>query len=348
MTDRRAPTEGRDDPHPATTMSSARALRVRADEIVRATDVVVHEPLSPAAAQRVIHDLRVHQVELELQNEELRRTQHALEQARAKYVDLFDRAPVGYLTLDEQGLILEANDTVARMLDVDRAALIHQPMSLFVLREDQDAYYLARKVIARTGDDHGFELRLAKGDGRPFWVWIDTTISDDDDGAPVWRMGLTDITVRKASEQALRTATKLRESWSYFRQIAESLPGLVWTSGADGAWDYLGPQWVKYTGFPDEEQLGLGWIRQVHPDDRPIAIAEWNEAIATGSPLDLDLRVRRHDGIYRRFKWRAAPMQNDAGVVIKWFGTGTDLEGDDVSEPPGRPTLVRSGHGEHR
>lgn len=342
MSDSRAPSEGGGGPHRATTISSARALRIRADEIVRTAGVIVAKPLSPAAAQQVIHDLRVHQIELELQNEELRRTQDALECARAKYVDLFDRAPVGYLTLDEQGLILEANYTVARMLHVDRAALIRQPVSLFVLREDQDAYYLARKSIARTGDDHGFELRLATSDGRPFWVWVETIVAEDDDGTPVWRMGLTDITTRKASEQALRAANKLRESWSYFRQLAESLPGLVWTSGADGAWDYLGPQWVKYTGFPQEEQLGLGWVRQLHPDDRPIAISEWNNAVASGSALDVDLRVRRHDGIYHRFKWCAAPLRNEAGIVCKWVGTGTDLGAPDVAERAGRLTLVRT------
>jgi len=342
MPDSRRPSKGGADLPRATTSSSARALRIRADEIVRTAEAIVAKPLSPAAAQQVIHDLRVHQIELELQNEELRRTQEALERAREKYVDLFDRAPVGYLTLDEHGLILEANHTVARMLNVDRAAVIRQPLSLFVLREDQDAYYLARKAVARTGDDHGFELRLANSDGRPFWVWIETTVAEDDDGAPVWRLGLTDITTRKASEQALRTANKLRESWSYFRQIAESLPGLVWTSGGDGAWDYIGPQWVEYTGFPEEEQLGLGWVRQLHPDDRPIAIAEWNHAVATGAALDLDVRVRRHDGIYRRFKWRAAPIRNDAGVVTKWFGTGTDLEGPGAAARTGGLTLMRT------
>lgn len=342
MSDSRAPSDGDDDPDRATTISSARALRIRADEIARTGDVLAAKPLSPAAAQRVIHDLRVHQIELELQNEELRRTQDALEHARAKYVDLFDRAPVGYLTLDEHGLILEANYTLARMLNVDRAALIRQPMSLFVLREDQDAYYLARKTLDRTGDVHGFEIRLAKSDGRPFWVWIEMTASEDDDGAPVWRMGLTDITSRKASEQALRTANKLRESWSYFRQIAEFLPGLVWTSGADGAWDYLGPQWVKYTGFPEVEQLGLGWVRQLHPDDRSIAISEWNKAVASGTAFEADLRIRRHDGIYRPFKWRAAPMRNDADVGNKWFGTCTDLGAPDGAERTGRLTLVRT------
>jgi PAS domain S-box-containing protein len=309
--------------------SSAEALRLRADEIARARLTEAPQAVdgfSPAEAQQVIHNLRVHQIELELQNEELRRTQESLEHARARYFDLYDLAPVGYLTVSEDGLILEANLTGARLLDVDRAALVKQPLSLFVLREDQDTYYLACRKLVNTGTDQAFELRMAKSDGRPFWVWVEASIAEDDDGTPVSRMVLTDITNRKTSEQALRAAEKLRESWSYYRQIAESLPQLVWTSDADGAWDYLGPQWKQYTGFPEEEQLGLGWARQLHPDDRGAVIIDWNKAVATGTMFDTEFRIRRHDGTYRRFKGRAVPMRNDAGVISKWFGTNTDIE----------------------
>lgn len=320
-------------PSPA---SSAEALRNRADEIARAS--IVDAPhtvtaLSAAAAEELIHNLRVHQIELELQNEELRRSQSALEIARSRYFDLFDLAPVGYLTLSEDGLILEANLTGARMLFVDRAALVKQPLSLFVLREDQDAYYLACRKLVKTGTPQAFELRMAKSDGRPFWAWVEATVGENDDGSPVWRMVLTDISDRKMSEQALRAADKLRESWTYYRQIAESLPQLVWTGGADGAWDYVGPQWQSYTGFPEAEQLGLGWVRQLHPDDRAAVILAWNRSVASGMTFEGEYRIRRHDGVYRSFKWRAVPMRNDAGVVSKWFGTNTDVDAPDAGGP---------------
>jgi two-component system, chemotaxis family, CheB/CheR fusion protein len=127
-------------------------------------------------------------------------------------------------------------------------------------------------------------------------------------------------------EQALRAADTLRESWMYYRVLAESLPQLVWTSDANGGWDYVGPQWARFTGFPAEEQLALGWLRQIHPDDRAGATAAWDLAIAAGIPFDADFRIRRADGIYRRFKSRATPLRGDAGVVSKWFGTSTELE----------------------
>lgn len=312
-----------------TPRSTAEALRRRAIEIAAARDAELPpapEPLSAEEAREVIHELQVHQIELELQNDELRRAQESLEAARARYFDLYDLAPVGYFTLSPEGVIREVNLTGARLLDVARAVLIDRPLSVFILPEDQDRYYLACRKLVTTEEDHAFELRMAKRDGRPFWVWIEATVAHDDDGSPVLRMVMTDITARKESEQALRAAESLRESWVYYRQIAESLPQLVWASGVDGAWDYLGPQWRKFTGFPEQEQLGLGWLRQVHPDDRAAASIGWNEAVTTGAVFNAEIRIRRHDGVYHRFKWRAVPLRAENGAITRWFGTNTDLE----------------------
>jgi two-component system CheB/CheR fusion protein len=130
----------------------------------------------------------------------------------------------------------------------------------------------------------------------------------------------SDITAQKQLEATLRDqATQLL-------QTLESLPTLTLGFRADGSCDYVGRQWVEYTGVPESEQLGYGWLEQVAPADRDRVREEWRRAVRTGSALDVDFRLRRQDGTPRRFKTRAAPIHDPEGAVVKWYSTSTDVE----------------------
>ena len=194
---------------------SGQALRQRAEALSgeRSGEMPENlEVLSPEVAGRVLHELRVHQIELEMQNEELRRTQEELEVSRLRYFDLYDLAPVGYFTLSEQGMILEANLTVAKLLGVARGALVKQPLSRFILPEDQDIHYYHHKTLLETGGPQAWELRVLKKDAAPFWVRVEATTAQDADGASVCRAVVSDITESKQAERALKTTnTELRE-----------------------------------------------------------------------------------------------------------------------------------------
>ena len=113
---------------------------------------------------------------------------------------------------------------------------------------------------------------------------------------------------------------------SQFRTFAESLPHLVWTCQGDGPCDYLGPQWVAYTGIPAQLQLGYGWLDQLHPDDVAPIKACWAAAVLAQAPFDTEFRIRRFDGTYRWFKTRAVPARDECGRIVKWFGTNTDIQ----------------------
>ena len=126
--------------------ANAPELRRRAKARLRAAAAKGAPARTEADTQRLVHELQVHQIELEMQNEELRRAQVELDAARARYFDLYDLAPVGYCTISEEGLILEANLTAATLLGVARGALVKQPITRFILKEDQDIYYLHRKT----------------------------------------------------------------------------------------------------------------------------------------------------------------------------------------------------------
>jgi len=117
----------------------------------------------------------------------------------------------------------------------------------------------------------------------------------------------------------------LRDSEQRFRQLAESLPQLVWTCDSSGACDFLSHQWQAYTGVPESEQLGFGWAERIHPSDRDAALAAWQSAVAMKSEYRIELRIRRHDGLYRWFDTRAVPLRAPDGRVVKWCGSNTDI-----------------------
>jgi two-component system cell cycle sensor histidine kinase/response regulator CckA len=196
--------------------SLAAELRRRAEASARelASQSAEHlDNLSPEDMRRMLHELRVHQIELEMQNEELRRAQAELDAARARYFDLYDLAPVGYCTLSDKGLILEANLPAATLLGVARGVLVKQPMSQFVCEKDQDIYYLHRKRLWKTGAPQICELRLANEGDTPCWARFEATTGQDTDGELVCRLVISDITERRQREEELRLLeSRLRQN----------------------------------------------------------------------------------------------------------------------------------------
>jgi PAS domain S-box-containing protein len=160
--------------------------------------------------QSLIHELRVHQVELKMQNEELRRIQGELEEARDRYAHLYDFAPVGYLTVNDKGIITEANLTAATLLGVDRSSLKGKPFSRFILNEDQDVYYLHRRQLLETQEPLYCRLRMVKQEGGEFYAGLDCMFVEKGDGGPEQiRMVVSDITEQKDLEDQLRQAQKM-------------------------------------------------------------------------------------------------------------------------------------------
>jgi PAS domain S-box-containing protein len=169
------------------------------------------EALSIEEIRQVLHELRVHQIELEVQNVQLRTTQEELEVIRAHYFDLYDIAPVGYCTLSEKGLILEANLTTVNLLGVPKSSLVRQPFTRFILNEDQSLYYLHSKQFLETGKLHACELRMVKKDGTAFWVRLEMSAARNADGAPVSRLVISDITERKQAEMEKNLESQNRQ-----------------------------------------------------------------------------------------------------------------------------------------
>ncbi len=179
-----------------------RSLRRRAEEQVAAAEVPP-EDLSPDEAARLIHELRVHQIELEMQNDELRLSEARLEESRSRYADLYDFAPVGYLTLDERGAIVEANLTAATMLGRERSKLLNFYLAYFLTDDDRR---VLRQVLNNGQDprERRGEVHIKDGSGATRVMLLDVLSFQDAEGRERHRIAMTDITGRKQAEEARR------------------------------------------------------------------------------------------------------------------------------------------------
>jgi len=192
--------------------NSSSPLREKAEELheQRFVDVADLSTKSTEEVHRLIHELQVHQIELELQNEELQQTQNALEVSRDKYSDLYDFAPVAYFTISETGLIEEANLTGARLLGVERRALIGQPLSHFVSPDHQDTYYLHRKNIIETRVSQHCEIDMLKADGTSFSGELTGVVIDEsEDGKNHYRIAINDITLQVIARKNIQKRQNL-------------------------------------------------------------------------------------------------------------------------------------------
>jgi PAS domain S-box-containing protein len=162
--------------------------------------------VTPQTAKELLYELQLHQIELEMQNDELRRAQNTIEESRDRYVDLYDFAPVGYLSVDRDGMIAEINLTGAKLLGVTRDKLVSQRFILFVAWKDRDRWYLYFQSVLASENKLTCELLLQHSDGTAFFAKLDCLCLRSEDETVAVRIVLTDITERKEREAAHRAA----------------------------------------------------------------------------------------------------------------------------------------------
>ena len=217
--------------------------------------------LSEQEMRHLIHELRVHQIELEMQNEEVHRIQLELEASRNRYSELYDFSPVGHLTLSEKGQILEANLTICSMLGVERSRLIGKPLYSYITKETQDIFYLQRQKLFETKTKQICELKLLKKDGAQFDAQLECIAIEDDEGnITQTRSVISDISKRKRAE------AKLLESQERYKTLAEMSPAAILVLQKEKV-VYANPEAEKIFGAASRAKLiGKSIYDLVHPD----------------------------------------------------------------------------------
>ncbi|MFN2107244.1 MAG: PAS domain S-box protein [Candidatus Promineifilaceae bacterium] len=293
----------------------AAALRRRAEQRLRKGKSEHLVPNADHDVHHLVHELQVHQIELEMQNEELRLALRELTEARDRYSDLYNFAPVGYLTLTSQSMIAEINLTAAAMLGAERKKLIQRRFDAFIALESRDAWHQYFSHMLQCDERQSIELALERSDGSRTDVLQDGARVETDGVATAVRITLTDISGRKQREE------KIRKLSSAVEQSAAS----VIITDVQGTIEYVNASFTRVSGYGPEEAIGKT-PRILMSGKMPVAIFEklW-QSILAGRIWQGEVCNKRKDG---RLYWDAvsiSPIRNPQGGITHFVGVQTDI-----------------------
>ncbi|GEM_PF-3765625 len=313
-------------PHAKTTK-----LRQEAEEIFQEKAIYlpeIQERLMPESSLSIFNELRVHQIQLERQNEELKRIQGELEASQARYFNLYELAPIGYITVSEASLIEQINLRAATLLGLTRGTSIQRPIVDIILRDDQDIFNQARKKLLETGKIQSCELRMMRENGTPVWVHATLTAAEDAVCITELRLMLIDITERKQVEESLESERKLlRANEAFQLDILNSLPAHIAVLDKTGTilavnepWSRFGRENSSYDG--KNTGVGLNYLnvcRAAIHDAGACAKSAGDgvEAVLSGKQkrFNLEYPCNTSDRI-RWFKMEVIPLAGKSGGAI--------------------------------
>ena len=255
---------------------------------------------------------------------EQRQAQEALREHDATIRALLETASQAIIGIDPKGTIRIVNKMAEQAFGYSRPELLDRPIEDLVpehLRTDHvgfRAVYSAAPRQRRMGEHR--MLVAQRKDRSKFPVEISLSYVETRDGLLSVAF-ITDTTEREQAAQALR------DSEARFRQLADSMPQIVWTARSDGYVDYYNERWFEFTGFERQGKGDESWTPLIHPDDLPRVQDLWSAALRAGHMYELELRYwDRRETRWRWFIGRALPVRNPEGEIVRWFGTSTDID----------------------
>lgn len=235
---------------------------------------------------------------------------------------IVDSSDDAIISKDLNGVITSWNNGAQRLFGYTAEETIGQSITILIPEDrlDEEPRILDR---LRRGErvDH-FETVRRKKDGTLLDISLTISPVKDDTGQVAGASKIArDITQQKRTEHALR------ESRENFRQLADSMPQMVWTARPEGSADYYNERWYEFTGFSRDGAVSESWDPLIHPSDLPSFQQSWAASVQTGSPSNLECRFwDRHENRWRWFVVRAVAVRSASGGIAKWFGTCTDID----------------------
>ena len=266
------------------------SLRNRAEKLLAAGGIGP-QPLLPDDVLQQVHELQVYQIELEMQNEELRRAQETITVSGNRYADLYDFSPVGYITLDPQGLVVEANLTAARLLGAPRDLLPRKPFILFVAPGDRQAFQSYLRRLPAGGAPQALELEINPQQAPSVAVSLESLAMVEAGGQVIqYRIAITDITRRRKAED------DLRRSEEKFRLLFDKAPLGYQSLDEDGIIREVNQTWLDILGYSRQEVVGRGFGDFLPPDYFRLFSEQFAGFKDAGEVCNSDVEMVRKDG----------------------------------------------------
>jgi PAS domain S-box-containing protein len=256
-----------------------------------------------------------------------RQAELQVRESEARYRQIVETANEGIWMLDNDMRVTFVNDRLAQMLGYLSQEMVGKRKFDFVFSEDA-SFVQGLFDARRQGLRAHVDLRMRHKNGSERWMMMAAAPVVDREGKFMGALDMfTDVTDRRATIQALR------ESEERFRQLADSMPQIVWTAIPEGWMDYCNRRWIEYTGTVPTDSKGWNWTAAVHPDDLAQVLEGWNHALATAQAFSAEARLLRHsDATYRWHLTRAIPAFDAHGKVACWYGTSTDIHENKLAE----------------
>jgi len=223
------------------------------------------------------------------------------------------RTPAGDLEFANRHVLEYTGATLEELRGLETSGAIHP--------DDRPLLLAAWKEALDTESPYDIEVRRRRADG--VYRWFHNRgfpLRDTDGQILLWYLLGTDIDDQKRAEEALRASEQ------NLRSIIDTIPTAAWSTRPDGYCDFLSRRWLDYAGFSAEQAQGWGWAAAIHPDDANRLREYWQSCLDSGTPVDTEARIRRFDGVYRWFLFRANPLRDESGNIVKWYGTNVDIE----------------------
>lgn len=212
-------------------------------------------------------------------------------------------------------------------LDPENDAVSQAPFHDRIHAEDRERVIELVQRAIREKVDLVVDFRIARPDGSIRYVHSVGHPFLGGDGEIAELVGThVDVTEQHLANEKLQKAfDAIKRSEDRFRLVVDTIPALVWRATPDGVPDFLNQQALDYTGLTSD-QAETGWPRAFHPDDKKGMLQKWSAIRQSGMPDELEARLRRFDGEYRWFLFRAEPLRDELGNIVKWYGSSTDIE----------------------